>query len=34
MTPRLCISMHEIVANRLGDDYPPEMCQTALRLTE
>ena len=34
INPRLHISMHEIVANQLWDDDPPEMWQTAVRLTE
>jgi hypothetical protein len=34
MSPRLHIAMHVIVANQLLADEPPEMWQTALRLTE
>jgi hypothetical protein len=33
MNPRMHIAVHEIVANRLWDDNPPEMWQTAQRLT-
>jgi hypothetical protein len=33
MNPRLHIAMHEIVSNQLWDDEPPEMWQTAERLT-
>ena len=33
MNPRLHIAMHEIVANQIWDDDPPEMWQTAQRLT-
>jgi hypothetical protein len=32
MNPRLHITMHEIVANQLWDDDPPETWQTAQRL--
>lgn len=32
MNPRLHIAMHEIVANQLWDDDPPESWQTAQRL--
>jgi Domain of unknown function (DUF1841) len=32
MNPRLHIAMHEIVANQIWDDDPPEMWQTAQRL--
>ena len=32
MNPRLHIAMHEIVANQLWDDDPPETWQTAQRL--
>jgi hypothetical protein len=34
MNPRLHIAMHEIVTNQLWADDPPEMCQTAKRLTD
>lgn len=34
MNPRLHIAMHEIVANQLWGDDPPEMWQTAERLTK
>ena len=34
MNPTLHIAMHEIVANQLWDDDPPEVWQTAKRLTE
>ena len=33
INPRLHIAMHEIVANQLWDDDPPEAWQTAQRLT-
>jgi len=33
MSPRLHIAMHEIVANQLWDDDPPEAWRTAQRLT-
>jgi hypothetical protein len=33
MNPRLHITMHEIVANQLWDDDPPETWRTAQRLT-
>ncbi len=33
MSPILHITMHEIVANQLWDDEPPEVWQTAQRLT-
>ena len=33
MNPRMHIAVHEIVANRLWDDNPPQMWQTAQRLT-
>jgi len=33
MSPRLHIVMHEIVANQLWDDDPPEAWETAQRLT-
>jgi hypothetical protein len=32
ISPRLHLSMHEIVANQLWDDEPPETWQTARRL--
>jgi len=34
MSPRLHLAMHEVVANRLWDDDPPEMWRTAQRLTQ
>lgn len=34
MNPSLHIAMHEIVANQLWDDAPPEMWQTARRLLD
>lgn len=33
LNPRLHITMHEVVANQLWDDQPPEVWQTAQRLT-
>lgn len=33
INPRLHIAMHEIVANQLWDDDPPEVWETAKRLT-
>lgn len=32
MTPRLHLAMHEVVANQLWDDHPPEVWETARRL--
>ena len=34
MSPRLHITMHEIVANQLWDDEPPEAWETAQRLLD
>jgi hypothetical protein len=34
MSPNMHISMHEIVANQIWDDQPPETWQTAQRLLE
>jgi hypothetical protein len=34
MSPNLHIAMHEIVANQIWDDQPPETWQTAQRLLE
>jgi hypothetical protein len=34
MSPRLHITMHEVVANQIWDDDPPETWQTAQRLLE
>jgi hypothetical protein len=34
MNPALHIAMHEVVVNQLWADDPPEMWQTAKRLTE
>lgn len=34
MNPRLHVAMHEIVANQLWADDPPEMWETAQRLTD
>lgn len=34
MSPRLHIVMHEIVANQLWDDDPPEVWRTVLRLRD
>lgn len=33
MNPRMHIAVHEIVANRIWDNNPPQMWQTAQRLT-
>jgi hypothetical protein len=34
MSPRLHLAMHEVVANQIWHDDPPEMWSTALRLTQ
>jgi len=34
MSPRLHITMHEVVANQLWDNDPPEAWETAVRLRE
>jgi len=34
MSPRLHLAMHEVVANQLWNDDPPEMWTTAQRLTQ